>query len=339
MYRWGKVALLVLTVFIASTVVNLPAAHAQIITEFPLPEGSAPAGIAVAFGAVWFTENQQTKLGRLDLRTGNTREIDLPAGPPVHAGITTGLGSVWYSREFAGPGQSEGGEIIGRVDPRSEEITEYELNEHSRPSRIATGFGFVWYTDIYRNVIGRLNPNTGGVAEFAIPTGTACCPITDGSIPIGITTGLGGVWFAESWTQKIGRLDPWTGEITEFGPTNGRPFGVATGFGKVWFTTAWDPWSLDPSNYVGMLDPKTGSITEWELPTPDSSPVEIATGKGAVWFTEIAAGKIGRLDPRTLDITEFSVPTSDSGPFGIAAARGAIWFAEVNGDRVGRLGP
>jgi hypothetical protein len=62
-----------------------------------------------------------------------------------------------------------------------------------------------------------------------------------------------------------------------------------------------------------------GSITEFPVPTANSSPYRTTAGPGGnLWFTEIAGNQIGRISPSGT-ITEFPVPTAKSGPGGIAA--------------------
>lgn len=80
--------------------------------------------------------------------------------------------------------------------------------------------------------------------------------------------------------------------------------------------------------------PNTFSITEHDLPTPDSEPLDIVIGPdGNGWFSEYR-GEIGRLTPAGV-LTEFPVP---SNPQGITVGPdGNIWFTEPNVNRVGRI--
>ena len=215
-----------------------------------------------------------------------------------------------------------GGETLHRLDPVDGSITTFPLPTDAGPSRITTGFGHVWYTTVPAGVIGRVDPDTGDVVEFPIPTADAK--------PVGIAVDEEWVWFAELSGEKIGRLDPTTGAITEFTVGEGLMCcGVATGFDAVWFTAS-------SANLIGKLDPNTGVITKYAIPTPGSNPLEIVVGERFVWFTENSGNKIGRLDPATGSITEFVIPTPDSRPFGIAHGSD-IWFAENATGIIGRL--
>ena len=78
-----------------------------------------------------------------------------------------------------------------------------------------------------------------------------------------------------------------------------------------------------------MINPTTHAITEFPLPTADSSPAGITTGPdGNLWFTEWT-NQIGMINPTTDAITEFPIPTAQSGPAAITTGPdGNLWFTE-----------
>src|SRR5256714_12196229 len=74
--------------------------------------------------------------------------------------------------------------------------------------------GIVWSTDQANSYIGRLDPATGKVTDYATPT-----PLSG---PHGIVVAPdGGVWYTGNFTSRLGRLDPATGAIQEFPPPAG----------------------------------------------------------------------------------------------------------------------
>jgi virginiamycin B lyase len=97
-----------------------------------------------------------------------------------------------------------------------------------------------------------------------------------------------------------------------------------------------------------------GVITEYNVPTPGSSPTEITAGPdGNLWFTEgsgneggspLMAGKVAKATTSGV-VTEYSFPRAlgcplclDFGPEGIVAGPdGNIWVTEASGDRVARV--
>jgi virginiamycin B lyase len=84
-------------------------------------------------------------------------------------------------------------------------IHEYPLpHSDSRPRRIAiTPDDIIWYTDHPRGYLGRFDPRTGEVKEYASPGGPQ-------SQPYGIAFAKGGVWYSESGVRPntLVRFDP-----------------------------------------------------------------------------------------------------------------------------------
>jgi virginiamycin B lyase len=87
------------------------------------------------------------------------------------------------------------------------EIREYKLPDPAaRPRRLAIGpDDAVWYVDFARGFLGRLDPATGAVKEWASPSGPK-------SQPYGIVFTRGAVWYSESAAKPntIVRFDPAT---------------------------------------------------------------------------------------------------------------------------------
>ena len=78
-------------------------------------------------------------------------------------------------------------------------------------------------------------------------------------------------------------------------------------------------------------------VTEYDVPTPSSSPDSIAAGGRWLWFTEETTNKVGRVSVSG-SMTEFATPTLDSYPAGIVAGPDrAMWFTEYGANAVGRL--
>jgi uncharacterized delta-60 repeat protein len=81
-------------------------------------------------------------------------------------------------------------------------------------------------------------------------------------------------------------------------------------------------------------------ITQFNLPTPNSTPLEMVAGPdGNLWFTELGKG-IGRITPQG-QLTEFTtgIP-ANAQPYGITAGPdGNLWFTEFALNRVARITP
>ncbi len=110
------------------------------------------------------------------------------------------------------------------------------------------------------------------------------------------------------------------------------PDGVAVNAaGIVWFT------ELNTSK-IGRIDPKTGTIREFDTPTRHGEPLRITPGPdGAMWFTEAVGNVVGRIaDNGTID--EFRLPTAGAWPWDIVAGPdGDLYFVEHDAARIGRI--
>lgn len=92
------------------------------VVEYPLPRaGAFPHDPAVGTdGTVWYTDQRNRYIGRLDPATGKVTDFPTPtpaSGP--HGIIVAPDGAVWYT------GSAKG--LIGRLEPASGDIKEYPM--------------------------------------------------------------------------------------------------------------------------------------------------------------------------------------------------------------------
>ncbi len=106
--------------------------------------------------------------------------------------------------------------------------------------------------------------------------------------------------------------------------------------GNVWYAERTLP------NALGRLDPRTGEITEWELPEPAADPHGLTIdSQGYVYWAEVDGGHLGRLDPASGDMTRFPYdPTGELGFLGghtpVLDAMENVWFTLIYGDGLGK---
>jgi virginiamycin B lyase len=155
--------------------------------------------------------------------------------------------------------------------------------------------GIIWFTETRANKIGRLDPESGQIREYDIPTKNAK-PTT-----IAVDS-RGNPWFTLQDAHKIGQLDPRTGRVREwdvgaqrgvFGSV-GRAYPTAIAIDAndvVWFSEL-------RNNTICSLDPTTGEITKMAIPgglgTSASNRSLAIDALGSVWF--IDHDRIGKLD-------------------------------------------
>jgi virginiamycin B lyase len=311
-------------------------ARAQNVTEFQIPTPASEPNVIVAGpdGALWFTETNGNKIGRITT-AGSITEFAIPTSAAHSVYVTAGSdGALWFT-EY-------NGNKIGRITT-SGTITEFNIpTSASGPAQIAPGpDGALWFTENSANKIGRVT-TAGAVTEFAIPTSD--------SSPLGITAGPdGALWFAEetggsmdtlmgSVTRpgKIGRITTAGSVTAEYGiggfsgPVPG-PMAIAAGpDGALWFTAV----SLVNNLLSGINRISTvGTVTGY---LESGSPYWISSGPdGALWFVGgLGIGRIttsGTITPVGAQISAGTLGTIAAGP------DGALWFTEFAGNKIGRL--
>jgi virginiamycin B lyase len=293
-------------------------------TEYSVPTPSSrPQRIASGpDGALWFTEGNTNKIGRVTTG-GSFNEFTLPQSNSNPQGIVTGPdGALWFTELNTS--------TIGRITTAGL-ITEYKLSAASAgPQGITAGpDGALWFTEIQSSKIGRI-ATSGSITEYPIPS-----TLTVSSLPYGIAAGPdGNLWFAEQQTNKIGRITT-SGVITQYTlpTTSNSPTYITAGSdGAMWFA--------EISGKIGRVT-TSGLFTEYAIPTIGSNPVGITAGPdGALWFTEVYGNKIGRVTPNGA-FTEYTVPTDSSAPWDITVGSDkALWFTEAaqpGGNKIGRL--
>jgi virginiamycin B lyase len=151
------------------------------------------------------------------------------------------------------------------------------------------------YTGQQASLLGRLDPVTGQIREYPLPSAA--------SGPHGLVADRdGNIWFTGNAPGYIGKLDPVSGRVTEYPLRDPRARDPHTLIfdqsGILWFT-------VQHGNFVGKLDPRTGEITLRSSPTPNSLPYGIViNSKGIPFYSEFGTNKIASINPATFEITE-----------------------------------
>ena len=259
------------------------APHSQLkVQEYPVPRGSHPHDVAPApDGTVWYTAQATGELGRLDPKTGQTRQVKLGAGSAPHGVIVGPDGAPWIT---------DGGlNAIVRVDPQTDAVKVYPLPAGSANANLNTAAfdkqGVLWFTG-QSGVYGRLDPAEGQVQTFQAPKGPG---------PDGITaTPDGQVFYASLAGSYIARLDPRTGEATVINPpTTGQ------GARRVWSDSQGKVWVSEwNAGKLARYDPAAHSWREWKLPGNNPMPYAVYVDAfDMVWVSDFGANALWRFDP------------------------------------------
>jgi virginiamycin B lyase len=88
----------------------------------------------------------------------------------------------------------------------------------------------------------------------------------------------------------------------------------------------WIPYN-GPVNKIARLDPKTGKLDDFPVPSTDVLRIHSAVpaADGTVWFSEQFKNKIGRLDPKTKQVSEYESPTPGTTHTIRIDSKGMVW--------------
>ncbi|MGH6903273.1 MAG: virginiamycin B lyase family protein, partial [Geminicoccaceae bacterium] len=222
-------------------------------------------------------------------------------------------GAIWWAGQW--------GNLIGRIDPATGEMTEYPLPADAMPHTVTLDeAGNVWYTGNKNATIGMLDPDTGKITEYPMPDPAAKDPHT------AVFDRNGILWFTLQQSNMIGRLDPASGEVelATMPTADSRPYGIK-------IDAEGTPWiACNGSNCLVEVDPQTMALSEVELPIPETTVRRLDIAEdGMIWYVNSSQGRLGRLDPQTGEIKEWPSPSGpDSHPYALAVVDGIVWYNE-----------
>ena len=300
------------------------------IKEWDVPtKGAHPHDPAVGMdGALWFTEQMQNKIGRVEPSTGAFKEFPLKvdnSGP--HGLVSDTDGNIWFTGNFA--------HYIGKLDPKTGEVKEYkmpDLKAEDPHTAAFDGDGILWFTVQAGNFVGRLDPRSGKIDLVTVPTPK--------SHPYGLQVNSQGIpFFCEFFSNKMASIDPKTLAIKEYPlPEGVRPRRMAIDDHDFVYFTDFE------RGHLGRLNPKTGEVKMWDSPGgPKSQPYGIAiTPDGMVWYSEsgVQPNTLVRFDPKTEAMARTNIPSGGGTVRNMAATvDGRVYIACSGVNKVGVVIP
>jgi streptogramin lyase/mono/diheme cytochrome c family protein len=259
-------------------------------------------------------------------------------------------------------------------------VTEYELPRQLLAPHDVHGdsSGNIWYTPHRSPYIGRLDPRTGAVKEYRVPSTPGVLP---GTHRVWVDKN-DIVWVSENWAHNLTRFDPKTEQFKQFHVETGDPLnspgfsnfhmdaegyvyetvkrGVVKIDSRTGKTVQHFPFTRLNSTYdnivsadgrywaggqtgtgiLGLLDTKTGGMWELDTRTPVSSPARGGFDlQGNAWFGG-RGGALIKLDPRTRRITEYYPPIPYVAFYEVMPDKnGEIWAAALHSGRFFRFNP
>jgi streptogramin lyase len=227
-------------------------------------------------------------------------------------------------------------------------VTEYDLPRKTIEPHdvILDRDGMVWYSDFGAMFLGRLDPKTGKVTEYPIPT------IKEG-FPVG-TLDLeadrdGNLWVGLMYQGGVAKLDRTTGKVQTWSvPKEWQTDATQQSFvsptfshvdGKVWVKNS------DRAQIL-RLDPATSTWENFGTFTDPATKRTIgsyginADHNNNLYMLDFNAENIGILDGATKKLEILRTTISNSRPRrGSVDAQNRLWFAEYDGNAIGMLDP
>jgi streptogramin lyase len=268
-------------------------------------------------------------------------EYDLPRETiEPHDVIVDSNGMVWYS-DF-------GDQFLGNMDPKTGKVTEYPIPE------LKAGFprgtldletdkeGNLWVALMYQGGIAKFDKKSQTFQTWAIPKEWQT-DATQQAFLSPISSHVDGkVWVKNSDKALIYRLDLATGKFENFGSFKDPVTNQTIGSYGIPADSKNNLYLLDFSaGNIGRLDAKTGKLTVYRTPTPNSRPRRgIVDSQDRLWFAEYAGNAIGMFDPKTERIQEWALPTPWSAPYDVVPDKnGEVWTGSMWTDLITRLDP
>ena len=213
-------------------------------------------------------------------------------------------------------------------------VTEYELPRRLLNVNDTHGDsdGNIWYTSHRTRYFGKLDPRTGIVKEYRVPSSTP------GALPGTHRVEVaqdGTVLISEPWAHNLIKLNPRTDEITQMHVELDTPinapgltqFGVAPD-GSIWYRPRLQP-DEQGRGMVAQMDPQTGEVLrQYRFNKMARSYDHLISKDGNFWAGgEWPGNLIALIDIRTGQLWEIATPTPMSTPSeGEFDTEGNAWF-------------
>jgi streptogramin lyase len=234
---------------------------------------------------------------------------------------------------------------LPRLKGRSTKVvfTEYDL---PRPTAmphdvILDGEGMAWYTDFGHQYLGKLDPKTGKVTEYTVPTLKADYP--PGMLDIEIDK-KGDLWIGMMLQAGIAKFDrkaetftvyPLPQDINNSASQQAMVMPLSSDVdGKVWMNSV----GIPGVHRLELATMKFETFAPFKnMPrTAERSVYGIkADSKNNLFFMDFSSEFIGRIDAKTGQTTFFKTPTPNSNPRrGYMDPQDRLWFTEYRAEKI-----
>lgn len=224
-------------------------------------------------------------------------------------------------------------------------ITEYDLPRPvTQPHDVVVDRdGSVWFTQFGEMNLGRMDPKTGKIQEFAIPEHMSEQP--KGTLDLESDL-EGNFWISMMNQTGAAKFDKATSTFKTWPipPEMRAPDTQTSMVGAQHWEVDGKVWINDTDKLrVTRLDVASGKMEPWIAPYADKPKGEPHSIYGMytdtennLYFCDFSGENIGRIDAKTREVTLFPTPTKRSRPRrGRMDAQGRLWFAEWRAEKIG----
>jgi DNA-binding beta-propeller fold protein YncE len=210
---------------------------------------------------------------RVDGKTNQVEDNEIPGASASVRGLATGEGAVWIPDART--------EQIFKFDPIAKKVVlTLPVAFSGTEGSIGVGEGAVWIT-ARGNVLTRFNAATGAV-EATIKL--------DGPAPAAIVAN-GFVWVSGFRDDELYKVDTKTNSLVQTIPVHASPRFLAAGEGSIWVLNQGD-------GSVQRIDPDSGKVLATIATDHPGLGGDITTGGGFVWVT-LQSVPLVQIDPKS----------------------------------------
>jgi streptogramin lyase len=227
-------------------------------------------------------------------------------------------------------------------------VTEYDLPRRQiQPHDVVLDAdGMVWFSHFGEQFLGRMDPKTGEVRQYAVPVIKQGAPV--GTLDLEITRG-GEIWLSMMYQGGVARFNPKTEKFETWSvPKEWQTDATQQAFvsptasdvdGKVWVKNSdraqilrLDPKTGAWENFGSFTNPLTGArITSYGIP---------ADPQNNLYLLDYNGNGVGKLDRAGKLVGYYPGQITHSRPRrGRIDDQGRLWYAEYGGNSIGMLDP
>ena len=265
-------------------------------------------------------------------------EYDLPRPETLpHDAAADAQGNIWYA-DF-------GTHVLGMLDPKTGKVTEYRIpiTKPGAPQGsldlVFDARGDIWLGTMYQGSLARFDRRAKTFQTWGSPT-----YMDRDEARIAMVMPIyhdvdGQVWIGGDEEYQV---DLKTGAWKTIDYSVGLPPGFRATL------SSYGVASDSKNNFFGMnlngtyiikVDAKTGTVTPYATPTPNSGPRRgHMDAQDRLWFAQFRGNRIGMFDTTAGTFQEWAVPTPWTNVYDVIAdTAGYAWGGGMNNDLVARL--